>query len=277
MMPFRIKRLYLENYKLFHLTEIEFGDSLTVFGGPNGYGKTSVFDALEFLIMGSINRVTDSNVISGTVAYGTNFLARDTKKDIYIKGEFVAGDECLVFAKRISPIGKNSNMNNPKKLSDSAKTYKLPKYDCAVESWSGHEIDPEEIQQLLGIGSTQEFHLAYYIQQEDRLAYFNRSEDGRTKFIQQLFGMEQEIEFGKQITVARKQLDTTLKKLDEDISQLTETLKSCGQGQAGENAYECLFPDEHIAWDQKSLPFTGKTSEAQYSEMTKQPFWKSLN
>lgn len=69
MRPFKIKRLYLENYKLFQLTEIEFGDSLTILGGPNGYGKTSVFDALEFLIMGSIDRVTDSNAISGAVAY----------------------------------------------------------------------------------------------------------------------------------------------------------------------------------------------------------------
>ena len=44
-----IKRLYIENYKLFSQKEIDFsGALLSVFDGPNGYGKTSIFDAIEF-------------------------------------------------------------------------------------------------------------------------------------------------------------------------------------------------------------------------------------
>ena len=36
-----LKRLYLENYKLFEQKTIIFENALTVFDGPNGYGKTS--------------------------------------------------------------------------------------------------------------------------------------------------------------------------------------------------------------------------------------------
>ena len=45
-MSIEIKKIYLENYKLFTLKEIEFSEYLSVFDGPNGYGKTSIFDAI---------------------------------------------------------------------------------------------------------------------------------------------------------------------------------------------------------------------------------------
>ena len=60
-MGFIIKRIYVENYKLFDSKEINFtGNLLSVFDGPNGYGKTSTFDAIEFLITGTISRIYDS-------------------------------------------------------------------------------------------------------------------------------------------------------------------------------------------------------------------------
>lgn len=53
-----INRLYIENYKLFSRKEIDFsGALLSVFDGPNGYGKTSIFDAIELLITGKISRI----------------------------------------------------------------------------------------------------------------------------------------------------------------------------------------------------------------------------
>ena len=42
-----IKKITLQNYKLFAYKEIVFTNYLSVFDGPNGYGKTSVFDAIE--------------------------------------------------------------------------------------------------------------------------------------------------------------------------------------------------------------------------------------
>ena len=47
-MKIELKRIYGENYKLFTSRSIEFENYLSVFDGPNGYGKTSIFDAIEF-------------------------------------------------------------------------------------------------------------------------------------------------------------------------------------------------------------------------------------
>lgn len=75
-MSVQIKRIYLENYKLFTSKSIEFEEYLSVFDGPNGYGKTSIFDAIELLITGSIRRIKDSSIL-GTIGYSTNFLAKE--------------------------------------------------------------------------------------------------------------------------------------------------------------------------------------------------------
>ena len=88
-MSIEIKKIYLENYKLFTLKEIEFSEYLSVFDGPNGYGKTSIFDAIEFLITGTISRIKESDVIAGNVSYSQNCLANDSKQDIRLKAEFV--------------------------------------------------------------------------------------------------------------------------------------------------------------------------------------------
>ena len=53
----RIREIEAENFKLFtenfhEVNKIEESD-LVVFNGPNGYGKTSVFDIIEFCLTGS--------------------------------------------------------------------------------------------------------------------------------------------------------------------------------------------------------------------------------
>ena len=75
-----IKRLYLENYKLFSQKEIDFsGALLSVFDGPNGYGKTSIFDAIELLITGKISRVKECESIDGKTGYQTVFFAQNSE------------------------------------------------------------------------------------------------------------------------------------------------------------------------------------------------------
>lgn len=270
MTPFRIKRLYMENYKLFYRRELEFGEILTILDGPNGYGKTSVFDALEFLIMGTIRRVVDSQVVSGNLAFTANFLAGNPQKDVYIKGEFVSESQHLIFAKRIAPVVKNSRSNNPKQLETQAKTYHLPDYNCPVEEWDQYLVEPSFIQSLLGIENVQSFHLAHYIQQEDRLSYFNSSEEDRTKLIQQLFGMEEAEQFFNRISAAQKQVKVMLKKLDIDIVQLTQSLEHTDEMQAEQIVYQRLFPNEEFLWDSRKPPFKGKATEGQYKEMREQ-------
>ena len=45
----------MNNYKLFDNKNIEFKSAdLIVLDGPNGYGKTSIFEAIEYILTGNI-------------------------------------------------------------------------------------------------------------------------------------------------------------------------------------------------------------------------------
>ena len=75
-----IKRLYVENYKLFSRKEIDFSNALlSVFDGPNGYGKTSIFDAVELLVTGKISRVKDFIILDKKIDW--HILNRAKRQD----------------------------------------------------------------------------------------------------------------------------------------------------------------------------------------------------
>ena len=60
MKKIRIERISLHNFKGFAELDVSFNNSdAVVLGGLNGYGKTTLFDALELLLTGKIQRMTD--------------------------------------------------------------------------------------------------------------------------------------------------------------------------------------------------------------------------
>ena len=91
-----INKIFLDNYKLFENFTLDLKNGLNIFDGPNGYGKTSLFDAIEFLITGDIKRVTTCEVLDGKCKYQKVFFAKDYKKDVIIKAEFCKNDKIFV-------------------------------------------------------------------------------------------------------------------------------------------------------------------------------------
>ena len=54
----RVQSMSIEGFRAYRQkTEISFGEDLTVLFGPNGFGKTSVFDAIDFAFTGEIGRL----------------------------------------------------------------------------------------------------------------------------------------------------------------------------------------------------------------------------
>ena len=81
--PMRIDSLEIQNFRAYRKKwKMSFGSNLTVLYGPNGFGKTSVFDAVDFAFTGDIGRLNikaddrfkrvanhlDSNDADGVVA-----------------------------------------------------------------------------------------------------------------------------------------------------------------------------------------------------------------
>ena len=52
----KVKHIKAINFKGFPTLDVEFTGSSVILGGMNGFGKTTIFDALELLITGTIQR-----------------------------------------------------------------------------------------------------------------------------------------------------------------------------------------------------------------------------
>lgn len=56
--PIRIQRIGIENFRAYRTLRVfDIASDVTVLYGPNGFGKTSLFDAIDFAVTGSIGRL----------------------------------------------------------------------------------------------------------------------------------------------------------------------------------------------------------------------------
>ncbi len=259
MKDIRLTRLYLKNYKIFQATTLEFSNGLNVFDGPNGYGKTSIFDAIEFVITGTIKRVTENSSINGALKYDEVFLANDSSKDVIIKAEFNINDEDnsnkkVVIAKQVVSAQNTSGTTNcnPKKLAEITNTYLLEEFD--VEELNPKSIisksDLESYQnKVFGDASQNLFFMLYYVKQEDRLDFFKNSEKDRVKSIDSLFQIKQEQEKLKDINDGKKNLKNIIDRLDNEIKRLSENLSKNMDSTAGHESEYFKLLSKNVSWD----------------------------
>lgn len=264
-----LNKIFLDNYKLFENFTLDFKHGLNIFDGPNGYGKTSLFDAIEFLITGDIKRVTTCEVLDGKCKYQKVFFAKDYKKDVIIKAEFCRNEKTFVLAKKVEGHEEctSSTDNNPKKLKEITKTYLIQNFEDV--EYSDENIVPleklEGIQtELFGETSQTLYSLLYYIQQEDRLDYFKNNEAGRMGSINSLFQIADEKQKFESIKAAKKKIGDLVKYLEKQIAELQTSLCADLENELGAQVkYRKLFKKD-IVWDieepiissKKSLDYT---------------------
>lgn len=238
MAKIMLNRIYFENYKIFKSKELSFAESLNIFSGPNGYGKTSVFDALEWIITGKINRILKSEVINGKLKYRDLFLANDSRKDVIVKAEFLVYElknpvpSHLIVAKRVKASNQTKNGSrklNPQNLEEITETFMLPTFesiDFSEKTAIPHETLKSHMTSLLGESTQSLFSMVYYVQQEDRLDFFKNTEEARVSSIDSLFNVTNEkIKLGniksslRQLGQIIKSIQSELDKYEQDIDK----------------------------------------------------------
>lgn len=263
-----LKRLYVENYKLFSRKEIDFSNALlSVFDGPNGYGKTSIFDAIELLITGKISRVEDCESIDGKQAYETVFFAQNSDKDVILKAEFEDVDEKSTFTigAKVKPTDISGRSANPKYVFEKVEYYYLLSYDVSIDSWDDYLQNAEQMEELrnnkFGVQNIEQFTLFHYIRQEDRLSYFKQSESSRAKTIESLLGVAEETEKYKKIQSKRKSIDSIFKNISQELDSKKQRVRECNQSLFQAIEYKPLLNGEQ-AWDKESVFFGDSNQES---------------
>ncbi len=215
MNKFKLSKIYLENYKLFEKREIEFDKAnLIVLDGPNGYGKTSVFEAIEYLLTGNIKRAEQCPEVSGKLGYDTHFLAKDKDKKVIISGELWSDNDFLKIERSIDVQNISGLQNNPKNLKNITQT----------KIWFNNEIEYDGsakeadaiINEHFGGNLIEYYDNFYYISQEDRLKFLMSPESKRMEQINSLFSIDDEMREYAHITIFRNKLSKKITKLKKD-------------------------------------------------------------
>ena len=271
-----LKRIYMENYKLFDQRTVTFSDVLTVFGGPNGYGKTSTFDAIELLITGDISRVYENKAIAANAAYEEQFLAKDQSRDVVIQGEFFNTDseKRLVIIRQIPVVRKRSGTRkknlNPRSIRGMVKTYFASRLELPPEQWefAEEQAAKKRLNDFFGEQNIKRYTMLHYLRQENRLEFFEQTEDNRTKAIESLFGLKEYQEKLEQAESRKRKWSKVQTPLGKKIEKLREIINS--PGEAAEQVEYICAANGVPAWDQEKLNFRGADSAHLHQELLNQ-------
>lgn len=178
-----LSKITLKNFKIFgeEPYSINFEDQrLVLLDGPNGYGKTSVFDGIELGLTGNLTRLISLDARQNPTDV---VVAHQGKGMVEIHLEFKdSGGQIRKFRRRL----KNAIPNSSKKIS------KFP------ELWEIHEIVDDNIipsSQLVldeyfeSKNFKRDFLLFHYVQQEETSRFLkSNNEVQRAEELAQLFG-----------------------------------------------------------------------------------------
>lgn len=192
MANFTIGRIRIVNFKIFDDLKIQFNNkAVTVLDGPNGFGKTTVFDAIELAIRGKINRIEKlGNIQANTKNTKDNYL-RDPGKPCFIFIElldnsrqfnFVIGVKRLSAADRASEFGgfKRAILDSWIESNQELESIIFPEDQSTIQS---------ELQEKIGSEKDLErfFNLFHYVQQEEPAFFLKQTEANRAHAISGLF------------------------------------------------------------------------------------------
>lgn len=219
-MGYRLDKLVMHNFKLFSNTEIDVNkESLIILDGPNGYGKTSTFDAIEYLFTGNIKRVSENGISKSNIGFDEDCLIKNPSDgtETFVEGIFCDEENNQVKIKRILSKG-NGVANNPSKIISRTKTSISYNEEIICEGKSVKESN-KVLEKYMGAIILNYYNQFFYVSQEDRLQFLSYSENDRIKEIQKLFGIQEEEENFKKIEKILKVFQTLKKSYLQDMEK----------------------------------------------------------
>lgn len=192
----KISRLKIENFKPFEDASLDFRTAAMItLDGPNGFGKTSIFDALELLFTGGISRITKIN--EATIP--KNFKQKQFAENIYwnrnqlgniaIKAELSDPEtgESIILAR----IAETSELKNPANNSpDDFRIFKLYKLATLEPDSPRHEVATGFLEEILGENFLKNFAVLNYLEQGQNRYLYSKKANERKEGINHLINVE---------------------------------------------------------------------------------------
>ncbi|MFV0217169.1 AAA family ATPase [Empedobacter falsenii] len=263
----KIKKISIKNFKVFQNINIDFEDAnLILFDGPNGFGKTSLYDAIELLFTGEIRRFKTLAplVIDNRESFNEHpFLCDYADGDISITIEFSKNQSNYILSRE----ALREDLNNKIDFS----IYKLYTQESFIaEEKSLIENEEEFLNELLGSDYKQNFHFLNYIEQEDSLFLLKDKDKNRKSNISHLFNVSEfEDKIAKLDILKKKITELCDSKIELEISELKKSIQHIEnilKNEFKNTDYLKLFPEKTISWDTETFDFTDYSFENLFYE-----------
>ena len=253
----KIRKILLYNFKNFrNETVIDFSDGITFLVGPNGYGKTTIFDAIELGLTGNLSRI--NKVTAENIVYNKPFFQNEIGQPVIIKLwlEKMNDDQLVIVRKLVNSSTDSSNLFAPLKSASQFMLFRQVEVSetnfSSIGNTSLEEITQSSIDAFLGINEKYEiekiFNLFNYIQQEETTFFLKRTEQERgdsLSFLVKTDKVEKKI----------KDINTVTNVINRKISDLEGQLKNLKQQELSDVPYHRLFNHKEFVFDVET-PFS---------------------
>lgn len=225
---FKIGKLTVDNFKSISKEIIlDFSDlDIVILDGPNGFGKTTLFDAIEISFTGGISRIDAAGGAADNKAKSNHLLKNEggRRTEIILELNNTASDEVYFIRSAI--------VENIKGAKASIKDYKVNierSYRCSSflnDEWL--PLNNSFVEKLIGLNSIKDlFYIQHYIQQEETAGFLkDNSEGSRHKQLSHLFGTVSQSNELSKIERLRKIVDSKIKTNKDSIVAIDEQLKT---------------------------------------------------
>ncbi|WP_342602822.1 AAA family ATPase [Peribacillus sp. FSL E2-0159] len=267
-----IKKIYIKNFKSIDEAMIELeGDNLNVLDGPNGFGKTTIYDAVQLILTGKIRRIESNKIVTTNRGFSDHLFSKDQTKPTIIKVEFLKIDEPekrLVLARVLTPTTLTSMQKRPQDFSH----FQLYKLINIEEDHFQERLTDKQLNELFGLEDIEErYNLYHYIEQEESSYLFKQNEKDRMGVISKLFNIEAEMNQKIFLEKAKNKIIKAKTKLEGQIRKLESEFKQENQSSIEVQPYKPLIDLENvlnIPWDQENIkPLDHKLKEEYLDEV----------
>lgn len=260
----KIKKILIKNFKNIKETRIiDFQENVTLFVGPNGFGKTTIFDAIELSLTGKIRRIEESDYSDGRSSFSTPYFQNNPEEDTFIELTLTNDEGSSLIVSSLYKSSMNAEGNNVPKFSFSKFKRTVRFEPEPLEDLDGlSERDIQKvISQFLGyesedysLGDT--FDLFHYIQQDETAYYLKQKEKDRKEQLNFLLNIGNYVNRKNRL----ERLKSVLSSSEKELKAKKDKLKTSPIKNDTPYSKLPLRADNDFAFNKESIEFDNELS-----------------
>jgi len=214
----KLGKLRINNFKSFKNDfTINLGlTDLFILDGPNGFGKTTLFDAIELCFTGKIGRVSNTD----KKQKNNHLLKYNDKKSASVFLELLEGNETKVVVYAYIPPSTSKEENKPDKCTVATKLLKNWPSDFEKED-EFLLLDGDSLESIIDNKELKNtYNIFNYIQQEETCHFLKNTESERHNKVSYLFGTNRHNSEKERLKAIRNKLTNRISSITVEFDNL---------------------------------------------------------